>query len=55
MREAGMSKFICRVQRFLESEDGTAAVEYALVLALIIVVLLTTVATIGTDILNRWQ
>ncbi len=38
-----------RVQRFLVSEDGPTAVEYAVMLALIIIVCLTAIRSIGTN------
>ena len=38
-----------RVKGFLESEDGPTAVEYAVMLALVIVVCLTVIATLGTN------
>ena len=38
-----------KVQRFLVSEDGPTAVEYAVMLALIIIVCLTAIGTIGTN------
>ena len=44
-----MSKFTKRIQRFLESEDGPTAVEYAVMLALIIVVCIATIRLIGTN------
>jgi pilus assembly protein Flp/PilA len=37
------------VKRFLVSEDGPTAVEYAVMLALIVVVCLTAIGTIGTN------
>lgn len=37
------------VKNFLMSEDGPTAVEYAVMLALIIVVCITAVTTIGTN------
>jgi pilus assembly protein Flp/PilA len=37
-----------KVLRFLKSEDGPTAVEYAVMLALIIVVCLTAITTVGT-------
>ena len=37
------------VKRFLASEDGPTAVEYAVMLALIVVVCLAAVQTIGTN------
>jgi pilus assembly protein Flp/PilA len=36
-----------RIRRFLASEDGPTAVEYAVMLALIIVVCLTAITTLG--------
>jgi pilus assembly protein Flp/PilA len=38
-----------KAKGFLKSEDGPTAVEYAVLLALIIVVCLTTIATLGTN------
>jgi len=43
-----MKVFAQKVQRFLVSEDGPTAVEYAVMLALIIVVCLTAIGAIGT-------
>ncbi len=43
-----MNHFAIKLQRFLKSEDGPTAVEYAVMLSLIIVVCLTAVTTIGT-------
>ena len=37
-----------KMQRFLVSEDGPTAVEYAVMLALIIIVCLTAISAIGT-------
>jgi pilus assembly protein Flp/PilA len=38
-----------KVQQFLVSEDGPTAVEYAVMLALIIIVCLTAIRSIGTN------
>ena len=38
-----------RVHRFLVSEDGPTAVEYAVMLALIIIVCLVAISSIGTN------
>jgi pilus assembly protein Flp/PilA len=43
-----MSLFALKVQRFLVSEDGPTAVEYAVMLALIVVVCLTAITALGT-------
>ena len=45
-----MSGMISRVQRFLTSEDGPTAVEYAVMLALILVVCISIVTQLGTSI-----
>jgi pilus assembly protein Flp/PilA len=37
------------IRRFLASEDGPTAVEYAVMLALIVIVCLTAIGTIGTN------
>jgi len=44
-----MSKFASSVKRFLASEDGPTAVEYAVMLALIVVVCIAAVTTVGTN------
>ncbi len=38
------------IRRFLKSEDGPTATEYAVMLALIIVVALTAIQTLGTSV-----
>jgi pilus assembly protein Flp/PilA len=43
-----MKGFTKSVTRFLVSEDGPTAVEYAVMLALIVVVCLTAITAIGT-------
>jgi pilus assembly protein Flp/PilA len=47
--EEVMKNLAQKVQRFLVSEDGPTAVEYAVMLALIIVVCLTAIGSIGTQ------
>jgi pilus assembly protein Flp/PilA len=44
-----MSAMAKRLIRFLKQEDGPTAVEYAVMLALIIVVCLTAIGTLGTQ------
>jgi len=44
-----MRSFGKSVKRFLVSEDGPTAVEYAVMLALIVVVCLSAVGTIGSN------
>jgi pilus assembly protein Flp/PilA len=43
-----MKSLALKVQRFLVSEDGPTAVEYAVMLALIVIVCLTAITAIGT-------
>ena len=42
-----MKNLALKVQRFLKSEDGPTAVEYAVMLALIIVVCLLAITAVG--------
>ncbi len=44
-----MGKWFCKVQRFLREENGPTAVEYAVMLALIIVVCITAISTLGSN------
>ena len=46
---------VTSVKNFLVSEDGPTAVEYAVMLALIIVVCIGTVTTIGTKANAKFQ
>ena len=50
-----MRKFTQAVKRFLRDEDGPTAVEYAIMMALIIVVCVTAVATLGTNSNNTFS
>ena len=43
-----MRSFNEKIRRFLASEDGPTAVEYAVMLALIVIVCLTAIGTVGT-------
>jgi pilus assembly protein Flp/PilA len=44
-----MTSHLARIRRLLLEEDGPTAVEYAVMLALIVVVCLSAVKTIGTN------
>jgi len=44
-----MRQFAKRVVNFLKREDGPTAVEYAVMLALIIVVCITAITALGTN------
>jgi len=50
-----MSKFIKSVVNFVKAEDGPTAVEYAVMLALIIVVCIAAVTTLGTNASATFQ
>ena len=43
-----MKNFALQVRRFLKSEEGPTAVEYAVMLALIIIVCLVAITSVGT-------
>ena len=45
-----MKSLTSKVRRFLASEDGPTAVEYAVMLALILVACITVVSTLGTNV-----
>jgi pilus assembly protein Flp/PilA len=44
-----MQKFVKRAVEFIQSEDGPTAVEYAVMLALIIIVCLVTIQVLGSN------
>jgi pilus assembly protein Flp/PilA len=50
-----MKNLALKVQRFLVSEDGPTAVEYAVMLALIVIVCLTAIESIGTNANTTFQ
>ena len=50
-----MATFVTSIKRFLTSEDGPTAVEYAVMLALIIVVCLTAIQAVGTNANNKFN
>jgi pilus assembly protein Flp/PilA len=50
-----MKRWVCSVRRFLVSEDGPTAVEYAVMLALIVVVCLAAIGSIGTNANTTFQ
>jgi pilus assembly protein Flp/PilA len=50
-----MQGMISKVQRFLVSEDGPTAVEYAVMLALILVACITIVTTLGKSISSTFN
>ena len=44
-----MKSFALKMRRFMVSEDGPTAVEYAVMLALIVIVCLSAISTLGTN------
>ena len=50
-----MKQFASSVKKFLVSEDGPTAVEYAVMLALIVIVCLTAIQAIGTNASAKFQ
>ena len=50
-----MRKFSQHLVSFLKNEDGPTAVEYAVMLALIIVVCITAITTLGTNANNTFS
>ena len=53
--EEAMKNLAKKVQRFLVSEDGPTAVEYAVMLALIVIVCLAAIQAIGTNASQAFQ
>jgi pilus assembly protein Flp/PilA len=45
-----MKPFVHRLERFLVAEDGPTAVEYAVMLALIVVLCLAAITSVGTNV-----
>ena len=50
-----MSTLTCHVVDFLRNEDGPTAVEYAVMLALIIVVCVAAIQAVGTNASAKFQ
>ena len=50
-----MSKLAAHLRAFLKAEDGPTAVEYAVMLALIIVVCITAITALGTEANNTFS
>jgi pilus assembly protein Flp/PilA len=50
-----MKSLALKLRRFLVSEDGPTAVEYAVMLALIVIVCLTAISSIGTSANTQFQ
>ena len=50
-----MKSLAMKMHRFLVSEDGPTAVEYAVMLALIVIVCLTAISSIGSSASETFQ
>lgn len=50
-----MKNFADSIVRFLKEEDGPTAVEYAVMLALIVVVCLTAITSVGTNASTKFD
>ncbi len=50
-----MKNFATSIVNFLKEEDGPTAVEYAVMLALIVVVCLAAVTTLGTETSKKFS
>lgn len=50
-----MKNLALSVKKFLKSEDGPTAVEYAVMLALIVIVCLTAIKAVGTNAAARFN
>ena len=50
-----MKRLFSTLQRFLRDEDGPTAVEYAVMLALIVVVCITAITTLGSNANNTFS
>jgi pilus assembly protein Flp/PilA len=50
-----MRPSICYLVEFLQSEDGPTAVEYAVILGLLLMVFLGSIATLGSNTNNSYS
>jgi len=50
-----MKKWLARLREFLAKDDGPTAVEYAVMLALIIVVCIAAISTLGSNASNTFS
>ena len=50
-----LRRFVRQAVNFLQNEDGPTAVEYAVMLALIIVVCITAITTLGSNANNTFS
>ena len=50
-----MNRFIQAIKGFAQDEEGVTAIEYGLIAALIAVVIITAVGTVGTNLENIFE
>ena len=50
-----MQKFMTSVKQFVVSEDGPTAVEYAVMLSLIVIVCITAITAVGTNASDKFN
>jgi len=50
-----MKKWLAKLREFLAKDDGPTAVEYAVMLALIIVVCIAAISTLGSNASNTFS
>ena len=50
-----MKNWVAKIKNFLASEDGPTAVEYAVMLALIVVVCIAAISTLGSNASNTFS
>jgi pilus assembly protein Flp/PilA len=50
-----MKNLYSGIQRFIREEEGVTAIEYALIAALIAVVIIAAVRAVGTDVNSTFQ
>ena len=50
-----MRRWLAKVQQFVAAEDGPTAVEYAVMLALIIVVCIAAISALGSNTSNTFN
>jgi pilus assembly protein Flp/PilA len=55
LEESPVKNFTNQVVRFLKDESGPTAVEYAIMLALIVIVCIGTITTVGNNARARFQ
>jgi pilus assembly protein Flp/PilA len=55
LEEIVMKNLYSGIQRFIRDEEGVTAIEYALIAALIAVVIIAAVRAVGQDVNNTFQ